>query len=48
VRDINVQMISFGASHINLSFIVNAADADKAVAQLHADFFREFDPDVFE
>jgi aspartate kinase len=48
VRDINVQMISFGASHINLSFVVNAADANKAIEQLHADFFREFDPDVFE
>jgi aspartate kinase len=48
VRDINILMVSHGASTINFSFIVDQADADKAVRQLHADFFREFDPEVFE
>jgi aspartate kinase len=48
VKDINILMISHGASNINLSFIVTEKDADTAVQKLHADFFREFDRDVFE
>lgn len=48
VRDINVSMISYGASNINLSFLVQQKDADRAVRQLHAAFFRDFDPEVFE
>jgi aspartate kinase len=48
VRDINILMISHGASNINLSFIVREADADSAVRQLHAEFFSQFDPQVFE
>jgi aspartate kinase len=48
IRDINVQMVSHGASTINLSFLIDQKDADAAVRQLHADFFREFDPAVFE
>jgi aspartate kinase len=48
VKDFNVLMISHGASNINLSFIVSEADAHAAVQKLHADFFREFDRDVFE
>ncbi len=37
--DITVLMISGGASDINLSFVVSANEADKAVQQLHAEFF---------
>ncbi|MBX9686358.1 MAG: lysine-sensitive aspartokinase 3 [Candidatus Obscuribacterales bacterium] len=37
--DITVLMISGGASDINLSFVVNAAQSDQAVRQLHAEFF---------
>ncbi len=48
VKDINILMVSHGASNINLSFIVAEADADTAMRKLHADFFREFDPEVFE
>jgi aspartate kinase len=48
IRDINIMMVSHGASNINFSFIVDDADATKAIRQLHADFFREFDPEVFE
>ena len=48
IRDINVPMISHGASNINLSFLVHQTDADPAVQKLHAYFFREFDPAVFE
>jgi aspartate kinase len=48
VRDINILMISHGASNINLSFLVSENDADDAVRKLHADFFREVDRNVFE
>jgi aspartate kinase len=46
--DINVLMISHGASNINFSFIVDEKDATAAVQRLHADFFSEVDPAVFE
>lgn len=39
LSDINVLMISGGASDINLSFVVSGLDADKAVRQLHCEFF---------
>jgi aspartate kinase len=48
VKDINILMVSHGASNINLSFIVDDKDANAAMQQLHADFFKEFDPDIFE
>ena len=48
VKDINILMVSHGASNINLSFIVAEADANAAVRQLHDELFREFDPEVFE
>jgi len=39
LKNINILMISGGASDINLSFVVRIADADQAVRQLHAAFF---------
>lgn len=36
---IDVEMISQGASDINLSFIVNSADVDRTVEMLHQHFF---------
>jgi aspartate kinase len=39
LREVNVVMISFGASDVNLSFVVSEKDAEKAVRLLHADFF---------
>jgi aspartate kinase len=39
LRDVNVVMISGGASDINLSFVVNDDQADKAMRQLHKAFF---------
>jgi aspartate kinase len=39
LRGINVVMISFGASDVNLSFVVTEADAEPAVRALHATFF---------
>ena len=35
MRQINILMISFGASDINLSFVVKEGDADRAVRLLH-------------
>lgn len=39
LRNINIIMISGGASDINLSFVVYNEDADRAVQQLHKAFF---------
>jgi aspartate kinase len=46
--DINILMVSHGASNINFSFIVDEKDANTAVQKLHADFFTEVDQEVFE
>jgi aspartate kinase len=47
--DINVRMISQGASEMNLSFVVREGDADEAVKRLHREFFTGIDrPEVFE
>ena len=48
VRHINVRMISQGASEINMSFMIEEDDADEAVRSLHAAFFKEPDPAVFD
>jgi aspartate kinase len=39
LRDINVVMISFGASDVNISFVVNQDRAEEAVRRLHHEFF---------
>ena len=46
--DVNVRMISQGASLLNLSLVVAEADLVKAVERLHGAFFGELDPAVFE
>ncbi len=48
VRHINVRMISQGASEINMSFMIEEDDADEAVRSLHAAFFKDPDPTVFD
>jgi aspartate kinase len=48
IADINILMVSHGASNINFSFIVDEKDASLAVQKLHADLFSEVDRDVFE
>jgi aspartate kinase len=48
LSDVNVRMISQGASLLNLSIVVREADLTKAVERLHAAFFAELDPNVFE
>jgi aspartate kinase len=39
IRDVNVVMISFGASDVNVSFVVAEADAERAVRTLHRELF---------
>jgi aspartate kinase len=48
IKHINVRMISQGASEINMSFMIDEDDADEAVRSLHAAFFRDPDPAVFD
>jgi aspartate kinase len=39
LKNINILMISAGASDINMSFVCSSEDADLAVQQLHETFF---------
>jgi aspartate kinase len=48
IRHINVRMISQGASEINMSFMIDEEDADEAVRSLHATFFQDPDPEIFD
>jgi aspartate kinase len=48
IRHINVRMISQGASEINMSFMIDEDDADEAVRSLHAAFFQDPDPAIFD
>lgn len=48
LRDMNIRMISQGASLLNLSVVVAEKDLRHAVEALHAEFFSELDPVVFE
>ena len=48
IRHVNVRMISQGASEINMSFMIDEEDADEAVRSLHAAFFRDPDPNIFD
>ena len=48
IRHVNVRMISQGASEINMSFMIEESDVDEAVRSLHAEFFVDPDPTVFD
>jgi aspartate kinase len=48
ISDINVRMISQGASEINITFVIEEDDVPEAVRRLHSIFFAEADPEVFE
>jgi aspartokinase len=41
-------MISQGASLLNISFVIAAADLHGAVESLHREFFHSPDPSAFE
>jgi len=47
ISDINVRMISQGASEINITFVVEEDDVPEAVRRLHKEFFSDLDPEVF-
>ena len=47
LRQVNVRMISQGASLLNLGLIVAGSDLRAAVEALHTEFFTEVDPEVF-
>ena len=48
LEGINVQMISQGASRINMTFLVAEETMEEAVRLLHNEFFRRPDPELFE
>ena len=45
--ELNVRMISQGASEINIGLVVDDDDVPEAMQRLHARFFSELDPAVF-
>jgi aspartate kinase len=47
IPDMNVRMISQGASEINLSFVIDEADVPEAIQKLHDCFFSDPDPSIF-
>ncbi|MBI2678424.1 MAG: lysine-sensitive aspartokinase 3 [Candidatus Koribacter versatilis] len=48
IPDVNVRMISQGASEINLTFVIEEDDVPQVVRRLHETFFAEVDPRVFD
>lgn len=48
IADVNVSMISHGASAINVSFIVANNEVERAVRALHKEFFSTLDETTFE
>lgn len=45
--DINVRMVSQGASKMNIGFVVAQDDLKAATEALHTEFFSQLDPEVF-
>ena len=48
IKHVNVRMISQGASEINMSFMIEEEDVEEAVKSLHAYFFKDPDPTIFD
>ena len=48
VETTNINMISQGASEINLTFVIDESEVETVVRALHENFFAEADPEVFE
>jgi len=48
LADVNICMISQGASHLNLGFVVAESDLRRAAGALHREFFSDLDPAVFD
>jgi aspartate kinase len=47
IPEMNVRMISQGASEINISFVIEEDDVPEAIQSLHKVFFADPDPEVF-
>ncbi|HSE37055.1 MAG TPA: lysine-sensitive aspartokinase 3 [Blastocatellia bacterium] len=47
IESTNVNMISQGASEINLTFVIDESEVDRVVRRLHDEFFSEVDAEVF-
>jgi aspartate kinase len=47
IGDVNINMISQGASEINFTFVIDETDVAGVVERLHEAFFSEVDPQVF-
>ena len=47
IPDMNVRMISQGASEINISFVIDENDVPRAIQALHEKFFADPDPETF-
>jgi aspartate kinase len=47
VRDVNIRMISQGASEINITFVIEEDAVPKVVKLLHKKFFTDLDPETF-
>ena len=48
LSEVNIRMISQGASEINLTFVIEEDAVPEVVRRLHKAFFAEVDPEVFE
>lgn len=49
LKDINIKMVSIGASEVNLSIVVHQSDLEKSLKRLHDEFFgTTLSNDVFE
>ena len=48
IPDLNIRMISQGASEINLTFVIEEDEVPDVVKRLHAAFFSEVDAEVFD
>lgn len=48
VGDVNIRMISQGASEINLTFVIDEDAVPEVVRRLHKTFFSDLDPEVFD
>ena len=47
VKDVNIRMISQGASEINLTFVIEEDAVPQVIRRLHKTFFSDLDPEVF-
>lgn len=48
VRDVNVLMVSQGASAINITFVIDEDQLGRCLRSLHDVFFQEVDPSIFD